>query len=257
MAMVRLNITGAVATVTLDRPEQRNALSLDLLADLHGVLDELHSRLGGAKGGAEAGAPRVVVLTGAGRSFCAGMDLKQVLGDPGAPLRLLTALAEACVKLRGLPAPTVAAVNGAAIGGGCGLTTVCDFAVTHADSKMGFPEVDLGVCPAVVAPWLVRRLGAGKARAVLLRGGLMTAQEAHGLGLVTECVESREGLEHAVGALAERLAAGGPGALAATKRLLNELDGSMDLELARRCARVSAEVLATPEAREALRARLG
>jgi enoyl-CoA hydratase/carnithine racemase len=197
------------------------------------------------------------VFTGAGKSFCAGMDLKQVLGEPGAPLRLLTSLAEATVKLRMLPAITIASVNGAAIGGGCGLTTVCDFAITHADSKMGFPEVDLGVCPAVVAPWLVRKIGAGRARAMLLRGGLMSGKEAHAAGLVGECVDAREGLDAAVQSLAERLATGGPKALAATKRLLNEIDGSTDLEMAVRSAKVSADVLATPEAVAMLKSKMG
>jgi len=249
--LVELSTIGPSATLTLNRPEQRNALSVDLLAALHERLDELRAR-------AETGdGPRVVILSGAGKAFCAGMDLKQVLGEPGAPLRLLTLLADACLKLRALPAVTIAAVNGAAIGGGCGLSTVCDFAITHADSKMGFPEVDLGVCPAVVAPWLVRKIGAGRARAMLLRGGLMSGREALAAGLVSECVESREGLESAVQSMAERLAAGGPKALAATKRLLNEIDGSTDSELARKSAKVSADVLAMPEAQEMLRAKLG
>jgi enoyl-CoA hydratase/carnithine racemase len=255
---VELNVHGAVATLTLNRPEQRNALSVEVLGALHGRLDELRE---GCEGGRGA---RVVIVTGAGKSFCAGMDLKEVLraGDEkphaerGGTL-LLTLLAEAMVKLRSLSAVTIAAVNGAAIGGGCGLTTVCDFAITHADSKMGFPEVDLGVCPAVVAPWLVRKIGAGRARAMLLRGGLMSGREALAAGLVSECVDSREGLESAVQSLAERLATGGPRALAATKRLLNEIDGSMDVELARRSAKVSADVLAMPEATAMLRAKLG
>ncbi|MBY0312845.1 MAG: enoyl-CoA hydratase/isomerase family protein [Phycisphaerales bacterium] len=251
MSLATLTITGPLATITLNRPEQRNALSLDLLTDLHGVLDRLHDR---ARSSPE---PHVVIVTGAGRAFCAGMDLKQVLGDPDAPLTLLASLAEASIKLRTLPAVTIASVNGAAIGGGCGLVTVCDFAITHADSKMGFPEVDLGVCPAVVAPWLVRKLGAGKARAMLLRGGLMSGTEAHQLGLVTECVESRDGLDAATQSLAEKLLAGAPGALRATKNLLNSIDGSTDLELARRSAKVSADVLATEEARAMLRAKLG
>lgn len=249
--LVELNAHGSIATLTLNRPEQRNALSVDLLGALHVRLDELRERCEGSVG------PRVVVVTGAGKSFCAGMDLKEVLGEPGAPLKLLTSLAEATVKLRSLSAVTIAAVNGAAIGGGCGLTTVCDFAITHADSKMGFPEVDLGVCPAVVAPWLVRKIGAGRARAMLLRGGLMSGREAHGAGLVSECVDSREGLDAAVQSLAERLSAGGPKALAATKRLLNELDGSLDIELARRSAKASADVLAMPEAVAMLRAKMG
>lgn len=249
--LVELHVHGAIATLTLNRPEQRNALSVDLLAALHARLHEL-SELGEGTSG-----PRVVVMTGAGKSFCAGMDLKQVLGEPGAPLKLLTLLADATVKLRSLSAVTIAAVNGAAIGGGCGLTTVCDFAITHADSKMGFPEVDLGVCPAVVAPWLVRKIGAGHARAMLLRGGLMSGREAHLAGLVNECVDSRDGLDAAVQSLAERLAAGGPKALAATKRLLNELDGSLDVELTRRSAKVSADILAMPEAVAMLRAKIG
>ncbi|HMN41927.1 MAG TPA: enoyl-CoA hydratase/isomerase family protein [Phycisphaerales bacterium] len=251
MNLAELKAAGPIATLSLNRPEQRNALSIDLLEGLHARLDELRA-MGEAGNG-----PRVVILTGAGKSFCAGMDLKQVLGEPGAPLKLLTSLAEATVKIRTLSAVTIAAVNGAAVGGGCGLTTVCDFAVTHADSKMGFPEVDLGVCPAVVAPWLVRKIGAGRARAMLLRGGLMSGREAHAAGLVTECVESREGLDAAVQSLAERLATGGPKALAATKRLLNEIDGSLDMELARRSATVSAEVLAMPGAIAMLRAKMG
>jgi methylglutaconyl-CoA hydratase len=253
MPIVELTNSPTAATITLNRPEQRNALSLELLEGLHARLDELSGRLG------EAGQPKVVVLTGAGKSFCAGMDLKQVLDVPGAPLRLLTLLAEATVKLRRLPAVTVASVNGAAIGGGCGLATVCDFAITHADSKMGFPEVDLGVCPAVVAPWLVRKIGAGRARAVLLRGGVMSGAEAHAIGLVSRCVPAEagiDGLEAAVGSLVETLAAGGALALRATKDLLNELDGSNDLELARRCARLSAEVLDGAEARAMLRAKM-
>lgn len=239
-----------IATITLNRPEQRNALSLDLLSALHARVDEARTLA------LESGV-RVVIFTGAGKSFCAGMDLKQVLDVPGAPERLLTSLAELCVKIRQLPALTVAQVNGAAIGGGCGLTTVCDFSITHADAKIGFPEVDLGVCPAVVAPWLIRRIGAGRARAVLLKGGLMSGQDALALGLVSECVDSVEGLEHAAASLAQRLGAGGPHAVRATKALLNQLDGSLDLDLARRCANISAQVLATPETQATLRAKLG
>lgn len=246
-SLATLTFTPPTATLTLNRPESRNALSVDLLTATHARIDEALSRTD----------VHVLVLTGEGKSFCAGMDLKQVLGQPGAPLRLLKSLADFCLKLRALPAVTVAMVNGAAIGGGCGLATVCDFAITHASSKMGFPEVDLGVCPAVVAPWLVRKIGAGRARAVLLRGGLMTGAEAHALGLVTHCVPTPEELEPATHALVERLAAGGPNALRATKSLLNELDGSLDAAVARRGAELSADVLATPEAQAMLRARMG
>ncbi len=235
------------ATLTLNRPDARNALSIDLLESLHARIDEL------------AGRPdiHVVTLTGTGKAFCAGMDLKQVLNTPGAPLKLLTLLAEFCLKLRALPAVTIAAVNGAAIGGGCGLSTVCDISVTHADSRMGFPEVDLGVCPAVVAPWLVRKIGAGPARAVLLRGGVLSGADAHSRGIVDHCAGSRDELDAAVRSLADKLATGGPRALSATKALLNELDGSIDADQARRAAELSAGVLNTPEAQAMLRSKLG
>jgi methylglutaconyl-CoA hydratase len=249
--LATLTITSPIATLALNRPDVRNALSIDLLAALHARIDELARRI------AAQHDIHVVILTGTGKSFCAGMDLKQVLGHPTAPLQLLTSLADFCLKLRALPAVTIAAVNGAAIGGGCGLSTVCDFAITHADSKMGFPEVDLGVCPAVVAPWLVRKVGAGRARAILLRGGLMSGRDAQQAGIVTDCVDTRDLLDAAVKALADKLATGGPNALRATKSLLNELDGSLDAAQARRAAELSASVLATPEAQAMLRAKLG
>lgn len=253
MSLALLSVEGGIATLSLNRAESRNALSIDLLASLHHRMSELEAAVAGKDG------PRVCIVTGEGKAFCAGMDLKQVLGDAegGAPLKLLGSLSELCLRLRALPIPTIAAVNGAAIGGGCGLSTVTDFSITHADSKMGFPEVDLGVCPAVVAPWLVRKIGAGRARAVLLRGGIMSGSEAHALGIVNECVGSREELMAAARALAERLAGGGPGALRATKGLLNELDGSLDAAIAQRGALLSAQVLGTAEAQASLRAKLG
>jgi enoyl-CoA hydratase/carnithine racemase len=245
--LATLDIAGPIATLTLNRPEARNALSVDLLRDLHARTAELAARHD----------VTVVILTGAGKAFCAGMDLKAVLGNHDLALALLTSLADLTHALRGLPQVLVARVSGAAIGGGCGLTTACDFAVTHAESKMGFPEVDLGVCPAVVAPWLVRRLGAGRARAVLLRGGLMSGREAHAIGLVSQVVDTANDLDAAVHDLASRLAQGGPDALRATKALLNDLDGSTDLPLLRRAAALSAEVLRTPDAQARLGAKLG
>lgn len=251
MSLALLNTNGNVATLSLNRAESRNALSIDLLASLHHRMTELEAAVAAGDG------PRVCIITGEGKAFCAGMDLKQVLGDKDAPLKLLGSLSDLCLRIRALPIPTIAAVNGAAIGGGCGLSTVTDFSITHADSKMGFPEVDLGVCPAVVAPWLVRKIGAGRARAVLLRGGLMSGAEAHALGIVNECVTTRDELMPAAATLAAKLAAGGPGALKATKGLLNELDGSLDAAIAQRGAELSAQVLGTAEAQASLRAKLG
>jgi methylglutaconyl-CoA hydratase len=242
--LATLEVAGRTATLTMRRPDARNALSIDLLGAMHERLDDLAGRTD----------ITVLVLAGEGKAFCAGMDLKAVLGEPDAVSRLLHALARFALRLRGLEAVVVARVQGAAIGGGCGLACACDFAATHADARLGFPEVTLGVCPAVVAPWVVRRVGAGRARAILLRGGVMSGSDAHALGLVTDLAPSLEALDGAAADLVSRLASGGPGAMRATKGLLNELDGSLDAGLAGRCADLSASVLATPEAREALRA---
>lgn len=246
MPLASLSTNGPIATLMLHRPEARNALSLDLLRELRARVGELAARQD----------VHVVVVTGAGPAFCAGMDLKAVLGNDALALELLTALAELTHALRALPQVTLARVNGAAIGGGCGMATVCDLAATHADAKLGFPEVDLGVCPAVVAPWLVRKIGMGRARSVLLRGGLMSGAEAHALGIVDHVAPGADGLDALVEGIAARLAQGGPDALRATKVLLNEIDGSTNLDLLRRAARVSAEVLATSDAQARLRARL-
>lgn len=244
--LATLNSTGRIATLTLNRPEARNSLSLDVLAALHRRIDEL-----------ERGSDiSVLSITGEGKAFCAGMDLKAVLSDPTLPLKLLSSLADLCLRIRRLPMVTVAKVNGAAIGGGCGLATVCDLAITHADSKMGFPEVDLGVCPAVVAPWLVRKIGAGRARQILLSGGLMSGQQAFDIGIVNVVVPTRGDLDAAATETSERLAKGGPNALRATKALLNDLDHSLNEDLGKRAAALSAQVLSTPEAQEMLRRKL-
>lgn len=246
-----LDIPGPVATLTLNRAEAHNALSIDMLIDAHARLDELETLAGAPD------SPTVLVLTGAGRSFCAGMDLKEVIidTDAGVPLRLLESLARLTFRLRALPMVVVGRVNGAAIGGGCGLATVCDLAITHSDAKLGFPEVDLGLCPAVVAPWLVRKIGPGRARQVLLMDGVMSGARAHELGIVSGVVETRDELDAAVAKLTETLASGGPEALRATKKLLNTLDGSTDLDVLMHGARLSASVLATPDAQARLKSR--
>lgn len=246
--LAKLTLDQRIATLTLNRPDARNALSIDLLDDLNSALVDLESHIDSLS---------VLILTGEGKAFCAGMDLRAVVGNDSLARDLLTRLGLLTLRVRRLPIVTVARVNGAAIGGGCGLACVCDLAITHADSKMGFPEVDLGVCPAVVAPWLVRKIGPGRARQVLLMGGVMTGAEATSLGIANTCTPTLAELDEAVSETAARIAQGGPRALAATKGLLNELDGSLDEALIRGAADLSATVLATPDAQERLRRRLG
>ncbi|MBM4111981.1 MAG: enoyl-CoA hydratase/isomerase family protein [Phycisphaerae bacterium] len=245
--LVQLSRERGVARILLDRPESRNALSLPMIRRLSEVVAEVD-----ALARSERDSPRVAVLAGAGKVFCAGMDLKQVAADPVQMGEMLRELSRTLRALRRLPIPTISLAHGAAIGGGCGLAIVCDFCFTHAEAKLGYPEVDLGICPAVVAPWLVQRIGAGPARALLLAGGVLTGAEAHRAGLVTHLAPQAE-LERAGDEWADRLAKGGPRSLAATKRWLNELDGSNDDEIAERAASISAAIIAGPEAQERLR----
>jgi methylglutaconyl-CoA hydratase len=170
--------------------------------------------------------------------------------------RMLLGLAGVMRRIRELPVPTIARVHGAAIGGGCGLMVVPDFTVTHPEARIGYPEVSLGLCPAVVAPWLMRRVGPGPARAMLLEGRTLTGSEAFELGLATHLVE-RSKVDGATGELAAALAGGSPVALATTKRWLNELEGPLDDAILERGAALSAEVLAGPDAQARLRARFG
>ena len=236
-------VQDGIHTVELARPEARNALSRELIAELGAAVDAV----------ARDGSARVLVLGGQGKSFCAGMDLKAVADDPVAMGEMLRALSRTSRAIRRLAIPTIARVQGAAIGGGCGLMVVCDFAVTHAEAKLGYPEVDLGICPAVVAPWLMKRIGAGAARAMLLAGGTMSGDEGFRRGLATHLVAADE-LASTAQSLAERLAKGGPRALAATKAWLNELDGSMDDAIADEAAEISARIIAGEEAQSRLRA---
>ena len=241
--LVHTTIADGIATIELARAEARNALSRELISALAAAIDAV----------ARDASVRVLILGGQGRSFCAGMDLKAVADDPVAMGEMLRALSRASRAIRRLPIPTIARVQGAAIGGGCGLMVVCDFAVTHAEAKLGYPEVDLGICPAVVAPWLMKRIGAGAARAMLLAGGTMSGEEGFRRGLATHLVAEAD-LASAAHGLAERLAKGGPKALAATKHWLNELDGSLDDAIADEAAEISARIIAGDEAQARLKA---
>jgi len=234
-----------VLTISLNRPEKRNALSLDLIEALRDAVEETHAR------SAEA---RVVILAGEGKSFCAGMDLRGVVSDAAAMSKMLLTLAETMIRIRELPVPTIARVQGAAIGGGCGLMVVTDFAISHSEAKLGYPEVDLGVCPAVVAPWLIRKIGVGRARAMLLAGGTISGEEAAACGLVDRLAAN---LVIETDGLARKLASGGHEALAVTKLWLNRLDGSLDRQTASHAAALSSQVISGEEAQTILRDKLG
>ena len=242
MSLITTELNDSILTIKFNRPEKRNALSLELIEALRDAVEDAHKNE----------AARVVVLTGKGKSFCAGMDLHGVVTNVEAMSKMLHTLALTSLRIRALPMPTIAMVNGAAVGGGCGLMVVTDLAITHTDATVGYPEVDLGVCPAVVAPLLIRKIGAGRARAMLLQGGTMKGQAAFEVGLADHLTESRDTLEGATMKLATDLVKGGPNAMRATKHWLNELDGSLDEATATKAAALSAKVIAGEEAQTSL-----
>ena len=244
--LVLTTFADGVATITLNRGDKANALSREMIDALSVAVSAVATRC------EPAGDVRVVVIAGAGKAFCAGMDLRGVMDDPVAMGDMLRGLSRASRALRRLPVPTIARVQGAAVGGGCGLMVVTDFAVTHPEAKVGYPEVDLGICPAVVAPWLIKKIGAGRARAMLLAGGTLSGQQGFDAGLATHLCAAEQ-LDATVTDLARRLSSGGPNALAVTKRWLNELDGSNEDAVLDKAAELSAQIIAGAEAQERLR----
>ncbi|HZQ94517.1 MAG TPA: enoyl-CoA hydratase-related protein [Candidatus Sulfotelmatobacter sp.] len=211
---IQLAFEGKLATLTLNRPEKRNAISFELIDDLVRALDEV----------AQSGAI-VLILTGAGKAFCSGMDLdnlkaligrsaEQNLQDSQTMVRLFRSLYE-------FPKVTIAAVNGAAIAGGTGLALLCDFTLAAPEAKFGYTEVRIGFVPAIVSTFLLRQVGEKQARDLLLTGRIFGAEEAAALGLVSEIVAADQLMARArelAGVLLENSSA----SLLATKKLLTD-----------------------------------
>ncbi len=212
---------GGIALLTFNRPDKRNAISYELIDELLAALEKLQS-----------GTIRVLLLTGAGNSFCSGMDLedlKAITGRTAAENRKDSeTMAHLFRSIYEFPRPTIAAVNGPAVAGGCGIATLCDFTIASTEAKFGYPEVHIGFVPAIVSAWLVRQIGEKAARELLLTGRIISADEALRIGLITEIAEPARLLERAH-ELALQLLKNSPGSLAATKKLLNSYSGR-DLE---------------------------
>src|ERR1700722_5806160 len=206
------SLGGDLATITLNRPEKRNASSKEMIEELLSALGAL-----------ETGPVRVVMITGAGSAFCSGMDLealKALAGQPAdenfADARRTASLFR---RLWSYPKPLIAAVNGAALAGGCGIATLCDFTLAAPEAVFGYTEVRVGFIPALVALYLERQVGEKIARDLLLTGRVLSPDEARALGLVTRVVPAGELLSTARD-VATTLIANSPGAITATKRLL-------------------------------------
>jgi methylglutaconyl-CoA hydratase len=239
-------VEGELATITLNRPDKRNAISPEMIDDLLGALDE-----------AERGPARVVILTGAGSAFCAGMDLEALRNLATQTQEQHAADAERMGKMfyrvYSFPKPLIAAVNGPAIAGGTGLATLADFTLAVPEAKFGYTEARIGFVPAVVSVFLLRQVSEKITRDLLLTGKIFDAVEAHRLGLVTQIVAADKLLD-AARELGRTLAALSPTSLALTKRLIlrwNEKEIQRDLAIA---IRESAEIRRTADFREGLSA---
>jgi len=239
---IELTSSSGVASLTLNRPEKRNAISYELIEELLTALSEV-----------AASSALVLILTGRGKAFCSGMDLgnlKALLGrsaeenrkDSETMARLFRSLAE-------FRKPTIAAVNGAALAGGCGLATLCDFTLAVPEAKFGYTEVRIGFVPAIVSTFLLRQIGEKSARELLLTGRIISAEEAHRLGMVNEIV-APENLLTRARELAEQLMENSPLSIAATKRLLSEYVGGERDRQIRSAIRENAAIRETEDFRE-------
>ena len=244
MPTLQLTYSGDVATITLNRPERRNAVSPEMIAELLAAFDEVDASPAG-----------VLILTGSGNAFCSGMDLDALKAlssqSPEQHLEDARTLARLCRRLWSFPKPTIAAVNGPAIAGGCGLATLCDFTIAVPEAKFGYPEVHIGFLPAVVSIFLVRQIGEKQARDLLLTGKAVDATEALRIGVITQIVPAEE-LMKVANDLAATLLASSPTSLRVTKKLLcdfaaPEIDRELELAIAE-----SAQIRSTQDFREGL-----
>jgi methylglutaconyl-CoA hydratase len=223
-----VEIDGPVATVTMNRPDVRNALNEELIAEL----TDSYKSIGADKN------VRVIVLRGAGQSFSSGADLAWMqkmagyseaenLADAKRAQEMFAAMAEC-------PKATIVRVHGAAIGGGAGLAAACDIAIAEKDAQFGFTEVRLGLAPAVIAPFVIQKIGLGAARALFITAERFNATEAHRLGLVHKVVAIAE-LDQSVEETVGQVLQAGPNAIAAVKGLLAEITADSRADTTAEC----------------------
>ena len=237
-----LEFSGEIARITLNRPDKRNAINPQMMCDLQTAFDTI-----------EKSHSRLVILTGAGKCFCAGMDLdmlatiaKQSAAENQEDSRRIAKLLR---RIWSFPRPLIAAVNGAAYAGGCGIATLCDFTLAAPEAKFGYTEVKIGFLPAIVSVFLTRQIGEKRSRDLLLTGRMISAEQAMDYGLVTEVVPAESLLDRA-NALADELMAASPSSLTRAKHLLtSSAAAGIDHDLERAILE-NARIRCTPDFKE-------
>ncbi|HET9387865.1 MAG TPA: enoyl-CoA hydratase/isomerase family protein [Gemmatimonadales bacterium] len=242
---VIVQVAGGVLTATLNRPDKRNAIDTEMIDALLAVLERADLDA----------AVRVVAVRGAGRDFCAGMDLNELLAsaDHSLDQNRTAALhfAEIFVRMRRLPKPVVAVVQGRALAGGCGVATACDLILAAESAQFGYPEVQRGFVPAIVMTMLRRAVGEKIAFDLAATGRLLDGTEAAAVGLVSRVYEDAD-FEEQAGEVLRVLAESSASALAFTKQQFYQLDGLSFTEGLRLGADVNAVSRSTPDFRAAL-----
>lgn len=238
-----LEFTGEIAKITLNRPEKRNAINTCMIAEFQTALDAI-----------EKSHARVVIVTGAGKAFCAGMDLEMLAAiakqSPAENQEDSRRIAKMLRRIWSFTRPMIAAVNGSAFAGGCGIATLCDFTLASPEAKFGYTEVKIGFLPAIVSVFLTRQIGEKRSRDLLLTGRIIGPDEAKEFGLVTEVVASAERLMDRTLELANDLIAASPSSLSRAKRLLVSSEAAgVDHDLERAILE-NARIRCTPDFKE-------
>src|SRR5271163_2414549 len=206
-----LEFSGQLATITFNRPEKRNAISERMISEIQSALDAV-----------ETSHARVAIITGAGKSFCAGMDLEMLAAiasqSSADNMEDSRRVAKMFRRIWSYSRPMIAAVNGAALAGGCGIATLCDFTLAAPEAKFGYTEVKIGFLPAIVSVFLTRQIGEKQARDLLLTGRIISAEEAKAFGLAGEIVPAGNLMQRAHELAAELIAAS-PSSLTRAKHL--------------------------------------
>jgi methylglutaconyl-CoA hydratase len=234
-----------ISRITIARPGRKNAFDAALIAELTAAVGRVER------------SARAVVLQSEGDAFCAGADVEWMrsMADYSLDQNLAdsTALARMFRALYDLEMPLVARVQGAAIGGGAGLVAVADIAVASTDASFAFTETRLGILPAVVSPYVVRKIGPARATALFVTGSRIEAKRAHEIGLVERLAEPSD-LDAAVGRVLDAILSSGPKAVNAAKRLVREIEGRRIEEVADLTVKRIAEIRVSHEGQEGLRA---
>jgi methylglutaconyl-CoA hydratase len=239
-----LEFNGEIAKVTLNRPDKRNAINSQMIAELQTTLDTI-----------EKSHSRVVIITGAGKAFSAGMDLDMLAAitkqSPAENQEDARRIAKLLRRLWSFPRPTIAVVHGAAYAGGCGIATLCDFTLAAPEAKFGYTEVKIGFLPAIVSVFLTRQIGDKRSRDLLLTGRIIDAAEAKEFGMVTAVFPSEQLDERAL-ALAKDLIEASPSSLTRAKHLLTSAAAAgIDHDLERAILE-NARIRCTPDFKEGI-----